>query len=82
MIALPKIGVKISGDDGGDDMRWSDSLLLDFPSLLIGEVIHKRAQVRSLITYLYAWDEALETMSKIAANQAVSEKREMERLGV
>ena len=82
MVDLPRIGVRIAGNDGKEGTEYEDSFVLDFPGLLITEVVHRRAQLRSLMTLLWAWDEALETYSKIAANQAVQQKREEERLGV
>ncbi len=78
---LPRIGVKLSGDDGSESTKWEDSFVLDYSKILDTEAMHRRAQVRSLISMLYAWDDCLEGIVKRVTAQAVSRRAEEERIG-
>jgi hypothetical protein len=78
-LSYPRIGIRISGDDGGPDTKWTESFVLDLPSILDTEVVHRRSQVRSAIGYLMAWDRALDQMCDRVALNAVREKIELER---
>lgn len=79
---LPKIGFKITGNDGREGTDWEDSFVLDLSKILDTEVLHRRSQVRSAIGYLMAWDETLDLYSKRVAARAVDQKVQEERLGV
>ena len=79
---LPRIGVKISGNDGKDGTEWSDTFVLDFPSILDTEVVHRRSQVRSLVGLLMAWDRALDDMCTRVASKAVDQRAQEERQGI